>query len=179
MFKKYTSKIKSLFDIFKRVQQQVYTQSAYEIGNVSSCQKTGQHVIEVKITGKSQSISCLAEEIVVDNNFIMGFSPSDIRTITYLATCDRYEAILLEEKIKKSYEVIRSKNRDGNKTVQLRHKETNEQLVIALNDFSNHDLIDKLVSQDAYFLGYLAGQEQTMKDCVRLKLISRSEEKNE
>jgi rRNA-processing protein FCF1 len=179
MFKKCTTRIKSFFKIFKLAQHQFRTQSAYEIGNVPICQKTGQHVIEVKITGKGQSIPCLAEEIVVDNNFIMGFAPSDIRTITYLATCDRYEKILLEEKIKKSYELIRSKSRGGNKTVQLRHKETNEHMVVSLNDFSDQDLIDKLVSQDAYYLGYLAGQEQTLKDCVRLKLIARSEETDE
>lgn len=172
MRKRFGLKIKSVFNVFKMTFHQFKKQSAYEIKNISACQKSGQHIIEIKVAGKGQSILCLAEEIVVDNNFIMGFAPFDIRTITYLATCDHYEAILRAEKIKKSYEVLRSKNRGGNKTVQLRHKETNEHIIISLSDFSDGNLIDQLKSQDAYYLGYLAGQAQTWKDCVRLKFIS-------
>ena len=60
----------------------IFNSSNYEIRNVSTWPKNSRHILEIKITGKGQSISSLAEEIVVDNNFIMGFSPADIRTIT-------------------------------------------------------------------------------------------------
>lgn len=175
MLKKLWYKIKSVFDAFKLASHQFKNQTAYEISHVSTCPKTGQHILEIKVTGKGQSISYLAEEIVVDNSFMMGFSPSDIRTITYLATSDRYETILQKEKIKKSYEIIRSKNRTEKKTIQLRHTENGEYIVVSLNDFADHHLIDKLTSQDAYYLGYLTGQEQSWKDYMRLKLIPKSQ----
>jgi hypothetical protein len=152
---------------------EVKHQPAYEVNNVSICPKTGNHLLEVKITGKSQSTHYLAEEIVVDNNFLLSFSSSDIRTITYLATSDRYETILREEKIKKSYEIIRGRSNKGNKQIQIKNKLTNEIRVISLCAFNDPELIDSLNSQDAYHLGYLAGQEQTWKDCVRLKIISK------
>lgn len=172
MIKKFSKRINTLVSHAKTVFCQIYNQPAYEISNIFSCQKTGKQVIEVKITGKGQSLQCNAEEIVVDNTFINCFSPTDIRTITYFATCDRYEKLLQDEKIKKSYEIIRTKNRSGNKTVLIRHKETNECKVISLCDFIDGNLIDSLISQDAYYLGYLAGQEQTLKDCAKLKVIS-------
>lgn len=110
---------------------------------------------------------------MVDIHFLMGFSAADIHTITYFATCDRYEAILKEEKLKKVYELIHSRSKNGEKTIQLRHKITNE-ISTFLRDFANLNLIDSITSADAYHLGYLAGQEQTWKDYVRLKLISNN-----
>lgn len=172
MLKKFSNRIKVFFSICKKTLYQFNTLPAYEIRSVSVCEKTGQHLIEIKIIGKGQSITYLAEEIVVDNSFVTRFAPSDIRTITYLATCDRYETILREEKIKKTYEVLRSQERGGTKTVRIRHKETNEHLVVSLKAFTDQNLIDQLASHDAYYLGYLAGQEQTWRDCVRLKMIS-------
>lgn len=176
MVNKFGCRIKSILNIWKIACNQFKQQFAYEIKKVTTCPETGKQLIKIKVIGKGQSITCPAEEIVVDNNFITGFSSIDIRTITYLATCDRYEALLKEEKIKKSYEIIRAKSRGNNKTVQIRHKETNEHRVVSLVDFTDSNLIDELASQDAYYLGYLAGQEQTWKDCVRLKVVSRCDQ---
>ena len=72
MFKNFGSRSK-IYIAFKAAFHQFKNQSAYEIRNVSVCQKTGQHIIEIKVTGKGQSISCLAEEIVVDNNEYIEF----------------------------------------------------------------------------------------------------------
>jgi hypothetical protein len=59
-------------------------QFPYELINVSSCKQSGRHLLEIKISGKSQCISYIAEEVALDDDFIMGFSPNDIRTICYL-----------------------------------------------------------------------------------------------
>lgn len=174
MLKRISLKVSSFVDGLKIVFTQFKTQSAYEIRNVFVCQKTGKQIVEVKITGKSNSIVCSAAEIAEDDSFIGCFSPLDIRTITYLATCDQYEIFLQKEKMRNPYEIIRSKkNNHGDKTIKLRHKETNEYRVVSVADFVDQNLINDLSSQDAYYLGYLAGQEQSWKDCVRLKLISR------
>lgn len=47
--------------------------------------------------------------------------------------------------------------------------------MLSLCDFANDEIIESLTSKDAYYLGYLAGQEQTWRDCMRLKLISSSD----
>jgi hypothetical protein len=152
-------------------------QFPYELKNTYACKETGKHLLEIKISGKSQSISYLAEEIAIDDDFITRFSPTDIRTISYLAACDKYETILQEEKIKKSYEIARSKNINGNKTILLKHKITDESIIVLLKNFANSDLIEKLDAQDVYQVGYLAGQEQFLKDNVRknMTLIKNTE----
>jgi hypothetical protein len=46
---------------------------------------------------------------------------------------------------------------------------------------TDSNLIDELTSQDAYYLGYLAGQEQTWKDCARMRVVTHKDQdiKNE
>ena len=155
----------------KQASTQLKKQSAFEIKYISTCPTTMRHLIEVKINGKGQSISCMAEEIASDHNFLAGFPPADIRTITYLATSDKYEAILREEKIKKSYEIIRSKSINNKKNILIRNKFTGETFRKSILDFSDQDLIDHLDPRDAHHLGYLAGQEQTFRDLIRLQTI--------
>lgn len=166
------SDLAAFFSVFKQTLEQFKKQYAFELKNISTCSKTAKHLVEAKIAGKGQSVLYLAEEVVADNDFVMGFSPSDVRTITYLATCDKYEAILREEKVKKSYEVIRSKNIDGKKTVMIRNTLTGDSVIRFIQDFSDLNLVDNLDSKDAYYVGYLAGQEQTFRDFARLRLLS-------
>lgn len=176
MLKRIWYKINLFFDAFNLAARQFKNQYAFEVMKVSTCSKTHQHKLEIKIIGKGQCVYYSVEEIVADNNFLIKFSPADIRTITYLAACGRFEAILEKEKITKSYEIIRSGNRKGQKTIQLKDKYTHEHIIVSLKDFGSSDLIDKLNSQDAYSIGYLAGQEQTWKDTARIKLIVNSQE---
>src|SRR5579872_4854635 len=120
MYNKIILKIKFFVRKIKELSIQFKKQYAFELKNISTCSETMGHLIEVKVNGKGQSISCLVEEIISDDDFVAGFSPVYIRTITYLATCDKYEAILREEKIKKTYEIIRSKNIYDKKTIMIR-----------------------------------------------------------
>lgn len=175
MIKKFIQTVKSISKTLHTTFTHFNKQFPYEINNVSTCKQTGKHLLEIKISGKSQSILYLAEEIAVDDGFIAGFSPADIRTMCYLAACDKYEKILREEKIKKSYEIVRSKIINGNKTVRLKHKDTGESIVITLKNFADCDLIDTLDPKDVYRIGYLAGQEQSSKDSGRLKIIPQSD----
>jgi len=147
-------------------------QYKYEIIKVTTCKKSEKHLLEIKIVNKSQSLSYLAEDIAADNDFITGFSPLDIRSISYFATCDKYEKILAEDNIKKTFELLRADSINGNKAIKIRNKNTEKCNVILLKDFSDSDLIEKLNSQDAYQIGYLAGQEQGLKDITRLRLIN-------
>src|SRR3990167_3023012 len=161
-----------LLDTLKTTFQQFKNQFAYELKVITPCPITGKHRVQVKITGKSQRLNYYADEVASDNNFLSGFCPTDIRTIVYLATSDKYEAILKEEKVKKTLEMIRSKNINGNKTVQFRDKETGNHIIKTLTDFNDINIIDKLSSHEAYKLGYLAGQEQSCVASRRLKLIT-------
>lgn len=172
MIKKFIHVIKSISMTVKATSNHFKKQFPYELNNVSTCKQSDKHLLEIKISGKSQSISCFADEVAVDDGFITGFSPADIRTICYLAACDKYEKILREEKIKKSYEIIRSKVINGSKTVRLKHKDTGESVIITLKNFANCDLIDTLDPKDVYQIGYLAGQEQSWNDRMKLKIIS-------
>ncbi len=172
MFEALISRIKSIFKTLAAALQWSNSQPAYEIKNISISPETSKHIIEMKLIGKAQSITCTAEDIAGDNNFIMRFSPADIRTITYYATADRYELMLNQVNNSRSYEIIRSKNINGNKTVQLRNKLTNENIIMPLKEFSKSDLIDELNSEDVYYLGYLSGQEQALRDYSRMKLIT-------
>jgi hypothetical protein len=136
-------------------------------------------MVEAKVIGKGQSISCLAQEILADNDFIVCFSPADIRTITCFAMTDKYETILYQEKIKKSYDIIRSKDMSGKKSITIKNKLTGDLIVKSISDFADGDLIDNLESKDAYHLGYLAGQEQIFRNFAHIKLLSsKSSETN-
>ena len=101
MYKIIISPTKSLLATIIATFKQFKSQYAYELKSVAQCTATHKHRIQVKITGKGQSLNCYAEEIASDNKFLLGFCPTDIRTIVYLATSDKYEAILEKEKVKK------------------------------------------------------------------------------
>ena len=81
MFSKFKNWIKSISIRINETSNYLKKQSSYELINVSVCKKSGKHLAEIKISGKSQSITYLAEEIAKDDNFIMGFSAINIRTI--------------------------------------------------------------------------------------------------
>ena len=85
---------------------------------------------------------------------------------------DKYESILYQEKIKKSYDIIRSKDMSGKKSIIIKNKLTGDLIVKSISDFADGDLIDNLESKDAYHLGYLAGQEQIFRNFAHLKLLS-------
>lgn len=144
----------------------------YELIKVTSCSQTGRHLLEIKITGKSQGAYYLAEDVASDDGFISLFSPRDISVICYLAACDKYEKILEEENVKKTFELLRGSSRGGGKSIQLRNKINGEISVISLREFSDKGLIESLESKDVYQIGYLAGQEQTLKDVARLKILA-------
>lgn len=164
--------VKLLLDTLKTTFQQFKNQFAYELKVTTPCPKTGKHRVEVKIAGKSQRLNYYADEVAADNKFLSGFCPADIRIIVYLATSDKYEAILEEKKIKKKFEMIRSKTINGNKTVQFRDKKTGNHIIKTLKDFDDVNIIESLSSHEAYKLGYLAGQEQSWIVSHRLKLIT-------
>jgi hypothetical protein len=173
MYKTLISHAKSLLENIKATFRQFKNQYAYELKAITPCTITNKHRVEVKVTGKGQNLNFYAEEVASDNNFLLGFCSTDIRTIVYLATSDKYEAILAEEKVKKSLDLIRSKNIDGNKSIQLRDKKTGNIIIKTLKDFNDLDIIEKLTSHDAYKLGYLAGQEQSWLSSLRLKVIKK------
>lgn len=172
MFRAFKYRFDEFVSALRAASDQLKKQFLYEVKKITVCPKTDKHLIAVKVVSKAQGMSCFAEEIVADESFLTGFSPRDIRDITYHAVCDKYEAILEKEKIKKSYELIWSRSVDGDKAVTLKNKKTDESITVALKSFTDSNLIEKLDSQDAYNLGYIAGQEQALKDILRLKIIN-------
>jgi len=180
MLKKFISNVKVFIFAFFKTFAQFKKQYAFELKNITTCSKTGRHLVEVKIIGKGQSILCVAQDILSDADFIVGFSQKDVSLITSYAISDQYESFIYQEKIKKAYEIIRSKNQGGKKTVLIRHKLTGDSIIKSLSDFADEDLINHLESKDAYYLGYQAGQEQTFRDFARLKAVSsKKSEKTE
>jgi hypothetical protein len=149
---------------------QLKKQHKYEIIKITTCDTSNKHLLEIKIVNKCPTLSYLAEDVAADDDFISGFSPLNIRSISYFATLDKYEKILSEDKIRKTFELLRSDSINGNKAIKISNKNTREYKVILLKDFSDSDLIDKLNSQDAYQIGYLTGQEQGLKDIKRISL---------
>lgn len=178
MLNKLASVIRTFVNSITQVFAQFEKQHAFELKNILTCPKTAKHLVNVKVIGKGQDISCLAEEIIADNSFVMGFSQTDVRTIAYLATTDRYEAILREEKIRKSYEIIRSKNLNGKKSVVIRNMLTGDSVLKEIQGLDDNELIENLKSKDAYHLGYLAGQEKTFQEFARLRVLSSKKDEN-
>lgn len=172
MLKNFTSRIRVITNTWIEILSQFKNQYAFELKDATICSLTSKHIIEIKVIGKGQSISCLAENVVADDNFLIGFSPCDIRTIVCLAMTDKYEAILQQEKIKKSHELIRSQSKRGEKTIVIRNKLTGHSSIESISNLANGDIINDLESQDAYYLGYLAGQEQIFRNFAHLKMTS-------
>lgn len=169
--------IQRIYANFRNAARNLNSSFPYEIANVTSCRQSGKHLLDIKITGKCQGIHYLAEEIASDDAFLESFSPTDIRMICYLAACDKYEKILEKEKIKKIYSLLRSSSINGKKSIQLHNKINDEITVIPLREFIDRDIIEKLDPNDVYQVGYMAGQEQTMKDMAKIKVISNNHRK--
>jgi hypothetical protein len=171
MFKRIYHLLRSINNSIKAATTNLKSQFPYELVNVSTCKQSDRHLLEIKISGKSHNITYIAEELVADDDFILGFSPPDIRTICYLAASDKYEKILQDEKIKKSYQIIRSKSINGDKNIKIVHKTTGDTKLVSIKSFYDSELIENLDSKDVFHIGYLAGQEQSWKDIMRLKII--------
>ncbi len=169
--------LQSIYANLRNAARNLNSSFPYEITNVSSCCRTGKHLLEIKVSGKCHGINYLAEEVASDDSLLESFSPTDIRMICYLAACDKYEKILEDEKIKKIYSLLRSKSINGKKSIQLHNKINDEITVIPLREFIDRDIIEKLDPHDVYQVGYMAGQEQTLKDMTKLKVITSNHRK--
>ena len=143
--------------LFREFKNEILKRTQYEILNIYVCQKTSVTKAEIKLAGRHIIEKNIAE-IVTDFNLLEGFDKKTIRTLTYLATVERFEpaySIALQQlgnEVDDYILEIRSKN--GKK---ISNKKASEMT-------KDKSLIAKFSPLDANRIGYLAGIKDTVKE---------------
>jgi hypothetical protein len=152
---------------YHELHQYKQNQEAYRIVEISK-DKAGSHTLRVQLSGKSTFFTCTPQEVVTNDELLEGFSKTDIRTITYLATQQlkkpKYK-IMIQEFYENLNKMIFKLSRHG---VGEPIEKTADQISL------DSDLINKLSPEDAHLVGYTTAAEQITKeknDMERLKQI--------
>lgn len=145
---------------FQKITQQHYI---YKIISKEQCKKTGEEKFIIQVAGKNVFLQLSPKELVRDEAMLRGFSPLDVRTITFLA-CQAEKS----SKEKKSlYRIIaqffsRTKNEE---MFTIQAEGNTAQITQSAQEISsNAELVSNFSSQDAHRIGYITGAEQVAQE---------------
>jgi hypothetical protein len=140
----------------------------YKVVNKELCKKTNKEILVIQVTGKNVLFKMSPKEIVEDDLLLQGFSPLDVRTITYFSckeffkeNCQddanpnrlyRINAFTFYHKLKKQMLVIEKLKTEVYITTTLQ------------NISSNFEMIEGFSPKDAYSIGYAAGMEAIIEE---------------
>lgn len=154
--------LRSLSNYFSDFINENKNKYAFEIIDITDCEKTGNKQAVLKLEGHYTK-KIYIKDIISDNQIIKGLSPEAIRALTYLSVVEQlapeYHIVGLElNSITEDYIVtIRSKNK----------KKISKQSATTI--CSNMELIKKLNSIDANRIGYIAGMKDTVYEYEALR----------
>jgi len=135
-----------------QIQQNIYR--IVEIKKIFS----GEYKLVIQIIGKSTVIECTPQEIVLNDEMLVGFSKKDIRDITYFA-CKA-------ERNPKNKIVIQEFCEKLNKMLfKLKPINNDEVIVKTANQISlDKKLINSLSVEDVQSISYMAGYEHALNE---------------
>jgi len=112
----------------------------------------------IQIAGKNAFIKIDPKELIKDESMLRGFSPLDVRTITYLA-CQNKNPV---KKTKLLYSIVEQFfSLKGKKEMFNLKTDDGLQIIKSAQDISsNAELINQLSSEDAHRIGFVSGTEQ-------------------
>lgn len=165
MLSKIYNKIKTfIHDVlsdFSNSKDDLKKQYHYEIFDVSFKPKENKHHIEIKLSGKAQSSFFWAEELAANKKYIDRLSPNDLKTVTYLATCDHFS----NTKFEPMYRLFRVNSpQNTEKKIGVENIFTGRKEIKSLEAITNSNFLARLHFLDVFQLGYFVGQEQVRKN---------------
>ncbi len=142
---------------------------AYKIVKRKENNVTGEEKFVIQLTNKKVFFELSPEKIVLDEKMLRGFSPLDIRTITYYA-CKKMDLDKIPKKespITRIYRVVAQvfSRHSKQEMITLENEETGNVISQPVQTISNSpEMIDKMSPKDAHLVGFVAGSEVATKD---------------
>lgn len=129
--------------------------------------------VSVQVIGTATVIKMKPEEILADDDLTNKFSPTDVRTLTYLGYLDinspKYK-ILARRLSEKDNKVVFALHKKGSKNVEIK---------VASEISQNPDILKQLHPEDVHMVSYIAGTEYTLEEQIeKEKLLKSSEEQD-
>jgi hypothetical protein len=165
-----TSYLKWIIEQFQLVRAEATQSYIYKITGSEKCKKTGEEKLVIQVARKNVFMTVSPKELVKDENTLRGFSPLDVRTITYLALHPDNKKNLLPKK--PFYKIISqffSRTRQE-EMFTIQEAGSNIRITKSAREISSSsELIDKFDVQDAHRIGYIAGAEHiiTEQDIIK------------
>lgn len=126
--------------------------------------------ISVQVVGTATVIKMKPEEILADDDLTNKFSPTDVRTLTYLGYLDmnspKYK-ILARRLSEKDNKVVFALHKKGSKNVEIK---------VASEISQNPDILKQLNSEDVHMVSYIAGTEYSQEEKVEKEKLLKSNE---
>lgn len=155
----FTNHAKWLADQIQQITKSAPHNYMYKIVGKDLCEQTKEEKLIIQIAGKNAFMHVTPKQLMLDEGTLRGFSPLDIRTITYLA-CQIENA---PKEKKWLYRVIAqffSKNRKEEMFIIQTSSNTSQITKSAQEISSDPELINKFHPEDAHKIGYISGTEQ-------------------
>jgi hypothetical protein len=155
---------------YQALQQKTQKTYLYKIVDREICKKTNEELFLVQMTGKNVFLKMSPKEIAADDNMLQGFSPLDIRTITYFACKEHFETRqqkAVEPKRNILYRIVAQTFSRRQKKQMLVIEQTHkvEVLTTSVQTVSNNpEMIDGFSPRDAHQVGYAAGIESVVNE---------------
>ena len=159
---------RDLLSGFNESKTQLKNQYPYEVFDISFEPKKNKHRIEVKLSGKALSDFFWAEDLASSKKYLEKFSPKDLQTITYLATCDHFSNKIFEP----MYRIFRvNSSKNSKKKIGIENIFTGKKEIKGIDEITaNSDFLTRMHFLDVFQIGYLIGQEQAKKNA---KLVNK------
>lgn len=138
-----------LSKIYQQARNDVANLPAYAIIDIKSQQH--HSIVDVKIQGTGNMLSCSPRDITSDEHFLKGFSIKDIRTLLYLDYKDTHKPL---------YQMIGHKIASLNNDIIIcfKHRDTGKkQELAAITLIKDKNYLTQFSAEDAYKIGYLYG----------------------
>lgn len=151
------SKLRNIFKTLKQATAESKKQKRYKYRIVAIEQnKDDDYIITVQLINKSLVLTMKPEEILANDYLTNCFSPTDVRTLTYLG----YLGINSPK-----YKILaqRLSETDNRFSFALKQKGSKKPLIKTADEIStNQEILESLNQKDAHMIGFTSGSEREM-----------------
>lgn len=148
--------LKKIFDLIKQINHESSYTPSYRVLELLQDEEDN-YMVHVQIINKSLTFYSTPEEILVDDKLVNMFSPTDVRTLTYLG----YLGINAPK-----YKILAQRMINDKKTVFIIKKLGDENIIIktANEILTEHGIISNMLPKDASTIGYTVAVENNLKN---------------
>src|ERR1700722_8777186 len=155
-FKAFSDYAAWLIKQYQAIQQKTQQSYLYKIIDKETCKKTNEEVLRIQVAGKNVFLKMTPKEIAADDDMLRGFSPLDVRTITYFACKEHFEAKqqkAVEPKRNILYRIVAQtfSRRQKKQMLVVEQVDQAEVITASVQTISNNpEMIDGFSSRDAH-----------------------------